>query len=98
MHGAPRYSRSDVERRRRLMRRGLPLLAGAGVLALAVGLVAGGGPCAAERATATRFATAWAHGDYARMYALLDGPARASTTFQDFTAAYRDAAATATLR
>jgi len=97
-HDAPRYSRSDVERRRRLVRRGLPLLAGAGVLVLAIGLVAGGGPGAAERATATRFATAWAHGDYARMYALLDGPARARISFQAFAAAYRDAAATATLR
>lgn len=97
-HGAPRYSRSDVERRRRLLRRGLPALAGAGVVALAVGLLAGGGPGAAERATATRFATAWAHGDYARMYALLDAPARARTSFQAFAAAYRDAADTATLR
>lgn len=97
-HGAPRYSRSDVERRRRLARRGLPLLAGAGVLALAAGLLVGGGPGAAERATATSFATAWAHGDYARMYALLDAPARARASFQAFAAAYRESAATATLR
>ncbi|HXE46538.1 MAG TPA: penicillin-binding transpeptidase domain-containing protein [Conexibacter sp.] len=97
-HSAPRFSRSDVERRRRLVRRGLPLLAGAGALAVAAGLLLGGGAGAAERATAQRFATAWARGDYARMYALLDEPARARSSFAAFAAAYRDAAATATLR
>ena len=87
-----------MERRRRLARRGLPLLAGGGALAVAVGLLLGGGSSAAERATAQRFASAWARGDYIRMYALLDAPARARSSFAAFAAAYRDAAATATLR
>ena len=95
-HPAPRYSRSDVERRRRLARRGLPALGLLVVLALVLGLVLGGGPGAAERATVRRFATAWAQGDYARTYALLDAHAKAHTSFQAFAAAYRDAAETAT--
>ncbi len=94
---APRYSPSDVERRRRLLRRGLPALGALALLALVVGLLLGGGPGGAERATAKRYATLWAQGDYGRMYALLDGAARARTSFQDFAAAYRDAAETATL-
>lgn len=95
-HPAQRYSRSDVERRRRLVRRGLPALALLAVLALVAGLLLGGGPGAAERATARRFAQLWAQGDDAGMYALLDAPARARTPFPAFAAAYRDAAATAT--
>jgi peptidoglycan glycosyltransferase len=94
---APRYSRSDVERRRRLLRRGLPALAGVALAALAVGLLIGGGG-GTERETARRFATLWAEGDYGRMYALLDDAAKQRTSFQDFAAAYRDAAATATMR
>ena len=94
---APRYSPSDVERRRRLLRRGLPALGGVALVVLVLALLLDGGPGAAERATAKRYATLWAQGDYGRMYALLDGPARARTSFQDFAAAYRAAAETATL-
>ncbi len=94
---APRFSPSDVERRRRLLHRGLPALVGAAALAVVLGVLVGGGAGGTERATARRFASAWARGDYARMYGLLDAAARARTSFQDFAAAYRDAAATATL-
>jgi peptidoglycan glycosyltransferase len=94
---ASRYSRSDVERRRRLLRRGLPALGAVALGALAIGLFVGGGD-GGERATAERFATLWAQGDYGRMYALLDDEARARTSFQDFAAAYRETAATATTR
>jgi len=93
-HPSPRYSRSDVERRRRLVRRGLPAVA---ALALIVALLIGGSG-GSERATAKRFATSWADGDYGRMYQLLDDESKARTPFQDFAAAYRSAAETATLR
>jgi peptidoglycan glycosyltransferase len=97
-HPAPRYSESDVERRRKLLRRGLPALVGLGLLALVVGLLVGGSAGGTERATAKRFATLWAEGDYGHMYQLLDVEAQARTSFQAFAAAYRSAAETATLR
>ncbi len=87
-----------MERRRRRLRRALPALAGLAVLALAAILLLADGSGAAERATAKRFATLWAQGDYGGMYALLDDRAKARTSFQAFAAAYRDAAATATQR
>jgi len=96
-HPGTRYSRSDVERRQRLLRRALPAIAGVALLALLLGvLVAGGGD--ADRATAARFARDWAQGDYGRMYLMLDEQARRRVSFQDFAAAYRGAAATATIR
>jgi penicillin-binding protein A len=87
-----------VERRRRLVRRGLPAFVAVAFVALVVGLLVGGGAGGAERATAKRFATFWSNGDYGRMYELLDDEAKARTSFQDFAAAYRSAAETATLR
>jgi peptidoglycan glycosyltransferase len=45
----------------------------------------------------TRYVTAWAHGDYARMYSLLDSASRAHLSLPQLTAAYRNAATTATL-
>jgi peptidoglycan glycosyltransferase len=97
-HSASRHSPADAERRRRLLRHGLPALAVLGLLAIAVGLLIGGGGGRAERDVAARFAALWAEGDYGRMYDLLDEPARARTPFQDFAAAYRAAAQTATIR
>ncbi len=98
MQPGSRYSRSDVERRKRLLRRGLPAFAGVALVALVVGLLVGGGPGGAERATAKRFATLWAQGDYGRMYRLLDDEARARTSFEAFAAAYRNAAEISTMR
>jgi peptidoglycan glycosyltransferase len=88
--------RGEAERRRRLLHRGLPALAALVVLVAALALLIGGGD--SERATAKRFATYWAEGDYGRMYGLLDTEAQARTSFQDFAAAYRSAAETATVR
>ncbi|MFL5816769.1 MAG: penicillin-binding transpeptidase domain-containing protein [Conexibacter sp.] len=87
-----------MQRRRRLIRRGLPAFAGLALVALVVGLFVGGGAGGAERETAKRFATFWADGDYGGMYQLLDDEAKARTSFQDFAAIYRDAAQTATIR
>jgi peptidoglycan glycosyltransferase len=97
-HGSPRYSRADVERRRRLLRRAVPaalLIAGA---ALAAGLLLGAGPGRAERRTAERYASAWAHGDYPAMYRLLDDASRRRVTLTAFEDAERAATATATVR
>jgi penicillin-binding protein A len=97
-HEPPRYSRADVERRRRLLRRAVPaalLVAGA---ALAAGLLLGAGPGRAERRTAQRYVTAWARGDYPAMYRLLDDASRRRVTLTAFEDAVRAAAATATLR
>jgi penicillin-binding protein A len=87
-----------VQRRRRSIRRGLPPFAGLALVALVVGLLVGGSAGGTERATAKRFATFWADGDYGHMYELLDDEAKAHTSFQDFAATYRAAADTATTR
>jgi cell division protein FtsI/penicillin-binding protein 2 len=87
-----------VERRQRLLRRGLPAFAGVALVALVVGLLVGGGAGGAERATAKRFATLWAQGDYGHMYQLLDDDAKARTSFEEFAAAYRNAAEISTMR
>ncbi len=70
---------------------------------LAVGSFAGGLIVGArheptERRLANRFAQAWEHEQYADMYAMLTARARAAIPLRDFARAYRDAAATATLR
>ncbi|HEX7291468.1 MAG TPA: penicillin-binding transpeptidase domain-containing protein [Conexibacter sp.] len=87
----------DAERRWRLLHRGAPALAALVLVIVALALLVGGSG-GGERELAKRFATYWADGDYGRMYQLLDDEAKARTSFQDFAAAYRDAAATATLR
>jgi peptidoglycan glycosyltransferase len=98
VHPEVRYSNADVARRRRLLRRGLPALVAVALAALVVGLLIGGGPGRAEHRTARRFATLWAQGDYGRMYGQLDDAARRRVDFQRFAAAYRAAAATATIQ
>ena len=83
--------------RSRRLRRLLPLL----VLALgafAGGVVVGASHEPKERRLANRFAQAWEREQYADMYALLTERARAGITLRRFARAYRDAAATATLR
>jgi peptidoglycan glycosyltransferase len=90
-------ARTDAERRWRLLHRGAPALA-AVVLLVVVLVLLLGGPGGAERATAKRFATSWAAGDYGHMYELLDDEAKARTSFQAFADAYRGAAETATIR
>jgi len=90
-------SRGEAKRRRRLLHRGLPALVALVALIIALALLIGG-TGGSERATAKRFATYWAEGDYGRMYQLLDAEAQAHTPFQDFAAAYHSAAETATVR
>ncbi|HST42025.1 MAG TPA: penicillin-binding transpeptidase domain-containing protein [Conexibacter sp.] len=92
-----RYNAADVERRRRLLRRLLPTVAIVAIIALAIGLIAGRDPGRAERDTVQKFAALWVRGDYRSMYALLDERSRAATDQAAFEAAYREAAAIATI-
>jgi peptidoglycan glycosyltransferase len=86
----------DVERRRRLVTRTLPLTIIA-VTAFALGAVAGS-PGSPEKDAAQRFTQAWARGDFAAMYRELSTASRRSLAEPDFESAYREAAQTATLR
>ncbi len=83
-------------RRRRLLTRAAPL-GGIAAVAFAAGVVYATGPGRAERQLVTSYVTAWVHGDYARMYGLLDAGSRARITESAFVSAYENAARTATV-
>jgi peptidoglycan glycosyltransferase len=75
-------------------------LAMVGVLAgvsLLAGLIVGARHEPSERKLATAWSTAWEHGDYGAMYALVSPQARRAWPLVRFQGAYRDAAGTATL-
>ncbi len=74
----------------------MPLLAIA-LAAFAVGVVVATGPGRAERHLVSEYVTAWTHHDYPRMYALLNHVSRRRISESGFAAAYRAAAAIATL-
>lgn len=86
----------EVERRRRLATRTLPLALVA-IVAFVVG-AATGVPGSPAKDTATRFAQAWAAGDYTAMYRELNDASRETTSIADFRKAYRKAAQVATLQ
>jgi cell division protein FtsI/penicillin-binding protein 2 len=86
----------EVERRRRLLTRTLPLALLA-LVAFVVG-AAMGAPGAPEKDAAKRFAEAWATRDFRAMYAELNDSSRHSVDAQAFAAAYREAEETATMR
>jgi peptidoglycan glycosyltransferase len=67
------------------------------VAAFVVGLIVAGAPGRAERKLVQRYVAAWEHGDFTRMYSLLDSHSRASLSQAAFANAYQNAAATATL-
>jgi peptidoglycan glycosyltransferase len=90
------HSARRVERRRRLLHRALPLLAVA-IAAFAAGVVLANDPGASERATVTSYIRAWAHGDFAHMYSLLDRASQRHTSRAQFVQELRATAATATL-
>jgi cell division protein FtsI/penicillin-binding protein 2 len=87
---------TEVERRRRLVTRALPLTIVA-VVAFALGASAGA-PGSPDREAAERFSQAWAHKDFAAMYRELNEASRRSIGEDEFAQAYRDAAEVATLR
>jgi len=82
-------------RRYRLLTRTLPLAVIAAIAFVAGARIAGAAG-RAERRLVTNYVTAWTHGDYARMYALLAPSSRAQVSEARFVAAYRAAARTAT--
>jgi peptidoglycan glycosyltransferase len=87
---------SEVERRRRLVTRTVPL-AFVAIVAFVFGAMAGT-PSSPEKEAANRFAEAWTVGDFAAMYAELNPASKAAIDVNDFVVAYRDAARVATLR
>jgi penicillin-binding protein A len=86
----------EVERRRRLVTRTLPLALVA-VVAFVLGATAGV-PGSPEKEAANRFVDSWAAGDWAGMYRELNQASRAKVDRRDFEAAYREAAEIATTR
>ncbi|HMJ73760.1 MAG TPA: penicillin-binding transpeptidase domain-containing protein [Solirubrobacterales bacterium] len=87
---------TEVERRRRLLTRALPLIVIA-VIAFALGASAGT-PGSPEKEAAERFSQAWARKDFATMYRELNEASRRSIGEDEFAQAYRNAAEVATLR
>jgi cell division protein FtsI/penicillin-binding protein 2 len=87
----------STERRRRLTHRALPALGALALLSTGAGLMVGAGATSVEQRTAGDFTGAWERQDYRAMYAKLDDASRRAYSFAQFRAAYRDAAATATV-
>jgi penicillin-binding protein A len=87
---------TEVERRRRILTRAVPLIVIAAI-AFLVGASAGSSD-SPEREAAERFAQAWAQKDFAAMYRELNPASKRAVEPTAFAAAYRDAAEVATLR
>jgi cell division protein FtsI/penicillin-binding protein 2 len=86
----------EVERRRRLVTRALPLTVVA-VIAFALGASAGA-PGSPDKESAERFSAAWAHKEFGAMYRELNDASRRAVSEAEFVDAYREAAEVATLR
>jgi peptidoglycan glycosyltransferase len=67
------------------------------IAAFVLGVIEATAPARDERALAHHYASDWARGDFAAMYALLDAPSRQAISQAQFAAAYQRAAMTATL-
>jgi cell division protein FtsI/penicillin-binding protein 2 len=86
----------EVQRRRRLVTRALPLTVIA-IVAFVVGAVTGA-PGSPDKEAAERFSEAWEHKDFGAMYADLNDASRNAVSEEEFVNAYRKAAEVATLR
>lgn len=86
----------EVERRRRLVTRALPLMILAAI-AFALGAAAGTSESPEKKAT-IRFTEAWARKDFRAMYRELSPESRRTISASEFRAAYLDAAEVTTLR
>ena len=86
----------EVERRRRLATRALPLSLIA-LVAFVFGAIAGN-PGSPEKEAAERFTAAWENSEYAAMYSELNPGSQQKISINDFVIAYREAARIATVR
>src|SRR3954451_8518575 len=86
----------EVERRRRLPTRALPLILIA-LVAFVFGAIAGT-PSSPDKEAAQRFVRAWEGDEFAAMYKELNPASQQKIELNDFVTTYRDAAAIATLR
>ncbi|HWA55601.1 MAG TPA: penicillin-binding transpeptidase domain-containing protein [Solirubrobacterales bacterium] len=86
----------EVERRRRLLTRALPLIFIA-IVAFVVGAIAGA-PGSPDKEAAERFVRAWESKEFAAMYRELNPASRQKIEINDFVSTYRAAADVATLR
>ena len=86
----------EVERRRRLLTRALPLSLIA-IVAFAFGAIAGA-PGSPDEEAATRFVKAWEREEFAAMHRELNPASRSRIELNDFVSTYRAAAEVATLR
>jgi penicillin-binding protein A len=86
----------EVQRRRRLVTRTLPLVLIA-IVAFVLGAAAGA-PGSPEKNAASRFAAAWAERDFGAMYRELNQASRAEIDRAGFAAVYREAEEEATAR
>lgn len=87
---------AEVERRRRIVTRAVPLIVIA-IVAFAIG-AATGASNSPQKEAAERFAEAWASKDFSAMYGELNEVSRRAVSEAGFAAAYREAAEVATLR
>jgi peptidoglycan glycosyltransferase len=86
----------SAERRRRLTHRALPALGGLALVAGGAGMVVGSQVQSGNQRTAAEFTAAWERGDFGAMYEMLDDASSEAHSRDEFRAAYRRAAATAT--
>ena len=86
----------EVERRRRLVTRTLPLSLIAAI-AFVLGALAGS-PGSPEKEAAERFTQAWEANDFAAMYRELNPASKRAISIEDFADAYRNAEGVATMR
>jgi peptidoglycan glycosyltransferase len=86
----------EVERRRRLVTRTLPLTLIA-LIAFIIGATAGA-PGSPNKEAAKRFVEAWSHDEFAAMYKELNPASQRAIELNDFVLAYRDAEMVSTLR
>lgn len=89
-------SKTEAERRRRLITRSLPLALVA-LVAFVIG-IATGAPGSPEKDAANRFAEAWEAENFKAMYTELNDASRARVDRKEFEAAYREAEQVATAR
>jgi cell division protein FtsI/penicillin-binding protein 2 len=86
----------EVERRRRLVTRAVPISLVA-LVAFILGAIAGT-PGSPAKDAARRFVDAWGNGEFAAMYRELNPASRHAIELNDFVIAYREAEDTATVR